>query len=160
MSSPLTSSRRGFALLQAIVLAALFAVLAVTILQLASRGNEMGNAKQKYDEFVSCADAARELLHSQFSAFGISPVQLTMNSVINNERLATGHYDSVNVASVEAASGAGTSSFGVSDISNKVASASLGGQTYRMTVVCSNAQAGSGVATRQSEIEFLVKFGL
>ena len=45
---------------------------------------------------------------------------------------------------------------GVMDIVNRTRAATLGGQMYRMTVVCSD----SASATRQSEVEFLVRFGL
>ena len=55
--------------------------------------------------------------------------------------------------------GVSSAGMGVSDMSNRIARVGMGGQLYRMTVVCSSGQAG-GVGAHQSEVEYLVRFGL
>lgn len=150
----------GFALIQALVLVTIFALLGATILSLSTREMGASTAKRSYDKTVSCADSAREYLYSQFQIFNVSPTMLKLNTLVNDERMLTGHYDQVAVESVEAAEGAPSANFGVTDISNRTASASMGGQTYRMTVLCSQANPGRNVSARQTEVEFLVRFGL
>ncbi len=114
--------------------------------------------KRRYDHAVSCSDAARDLLLSQFKVYSVSPTSLTLNQVIDDQLMASGHYDNVAVTSVNAAVGFTSETGGSNDISNRISRAGLGGQVYRMTVVCSSSTPGAN--TRQSEVEFLVRFGL
>ena len=73
--------------------------------------------------------------------------------------MASGHYDNLAITSVVAANGFGSGVGGASDISNRIAAAGLGGQVYRMTVVCGSSTVPDA-SSRQSEVEFLVRFGL
>lgn len=146
---------RGSALLFVVIMLAVLAVVGLAIITQANSEADGSAAKRQYDRSVACADAAREMLNAQFRLYGVAPVSLTLNTQVDGKQLASGHYNNVNVTSVVAATGATSGSMGISDMSNRIVRSALGGQLYRMTVVCSSA--GS---TRQSEIEFLVKFGL
>ena len=110
-------ARRGFSLLIVLIVVTLLAGLAAAFVSRASSANDADAAKRRYDRTVSCADAAREMLTSKFDAYGTSPTQLTLNSVLNDQKMTTGHYDSVAVTSVSAAAGTGGGNFGVSDVS-------------------------------------------
>ena len=135
---------------------------------------------RRYARAVSCTDAARDYLLSQFKASNLSasyiaayaantscatvagnPVPCINNIQINDQTMSTGHYDDFAVTSVGLATGVNTTqNTGVNDISNRIIKGGLGGQMYRMTVVCNNTAAGSDAGSRQSEVEFLVRFGL
>ncbi|MBF5042812.1 hypothetical protein FGE12_10445 [Aggregicoccus sp. 17bor-14] len=168
MRSPLPGARRaerGSALLLAVMLVLVLAIVGLAIANRASSEGESVSAKRHHDASVSCADTARELLMSKFSAYGASPTQVTLSESVNDHTLATGHYDlsGATVTSVVAVtSGSAQSQIGVSDVSNRIAKAGLGGQVYRMTVVCSSSAPGSTAdgGFRQSEVEYLVRFGL
>jgi Tfp pilus assembly protein PilX len=152
--------QRGSALLMAVIVVLVLGVIGLGIVSRAGRETETVAAKRKADESVSCAEAARELLMSQFSAYGASPVELTLNRKMDSKTLASGHYGSVAVKSVTASTGASQSSFGVSDVSNRLGRVGMGGQVYRMTVVCQSAAPAGGSTPRESEVEYLVRFGL
>lgn len=157
-------SRRGTALIFAVVMLAVLAIVGLAIIGQANAEGDGSVAKRQYDRSIACADAARELLNSQFRLYGLNPTTLTLDTPLEygastsvpDRSGRTGHYDSVTVTNaVVAATGSTSGSMGVSDMSNRTVRTALGGQLYRMTVVCSSA--GN---SRQSEIEFLVKFGL
>jgi hypothetical protein len=105
---------------------------------------------------VACAEGARQMLLGQFRTFGVNLFDLKLNKLVGDQKYASGHYDTFNVASVTDAagslgqqvSGSGTNRI----VGNK---GGLGGKAYRMTVVCSD----SSEATHQLEVEFLVNFG-
>ncbi|MCI0571752.1 MAG: hypothetical protein L0Y66_13450 [Myxococcaceae bacterium] len=151
---------RGSALLLAVVIVLVLGVIGLAIVTRATSEVDAAGAKRRYDQSVSCADAARELLMSQFTASGVSPTDMTLHTVVGDHTLATGHYDNINVASVTAATGAAQAAFGVSDVSNRIARSGMGGQVYRMTVVCSRGTTPTGAPAQQNEVEFLVRFGL
>jgi Tfp pilus assembly protein PilX len=154
-------AERGSALLLAVMLVLILSVVGLAIANRAANEGDSVAAKRHHDASVSCADAARELLMSQFTAFGTSPTEMVLNSVVSDRTLRTGHYDQVNVTSVVAESGVAQANFGVSDVSNRIARTGMGGQVYRMTVVCQTGTATAGQpAPRQSEVEYLVRFGL
>ena len=47
------------------------------------------------------------------------------------------------------------------DVSNRIARMGMGGQFYRITVVCGvGGAADGGISGRQTEVEYLVRFGL
>jgi hypothetical protein len=150
--------RRGSTLIVALMIIALVTVVAFAIVKMGSTEADAGGAKRRYDHAVSCSDAARDLLLSQFKIYSISPTSLTLNQVIDDQVMASGHYDNLAVTSVVSAAGFTSQTGGSNDISNRLSRAGLGGQVYRMTVVCSSS--APGAATRQSEVEFLVRFGL
>ena len=147
---------RGSALLVAIILVGVMAVVALALISRTNNEMEAVSAKRHYDVAVACADGARQMLMSSFRTFGLPPASLTLDKTVSDKRYSSGHYDTFAVQSVAAATGVSTGSVGVTDIVNRTRAATLGGQMYRMTVVCSD----SASATRQSEVEFLVRFGL
>ncbi len=149
---------RGSSLLPALIIISILSVVVVGIVRLGSTENDAVGAKRRFDHSIACADAARDLLMSQFHTYGMSPTQVTLSQAVGDQTMSTGHYDSLNVTSVVAATGYAAGVGGTSDISNRIARAGLGGQVYRMTVVCS--RTGIGAATQQSEVEFVVRFGL
>lgn len=156
-------AERGSALLLAVMLVLILSVVGLAIASRSSSEGDSVAAKRHRDGSVSCADAARDLLMSQFTAFGVSPTQMTLDTTVNGRTLRTGHYDtpagSVLLKSVEAEAGVAQAAIGVSDISNRISRTGMGGQVYRMTVVCESAAPGGGTP-RQSEVEYLVRFGL
>lgn len=155
------SAPRGTSLLFVVVILALLAIVGVAIVNRASREGDSAVAKRQYDKSLACADAARELLSSQFRLYGVTPTSLKLNTPIEDKTMISGHYDSVVINSVTATSGSTAGALGVSDISNRVSSTTLGGQLYRMSVVCSTVGSGTdGGNSRQSEVEYLVRFGL
>jgi Tfp pilus assembly protein PilX len=150
------TKHRGSALLVAIILVAVMALVALALINRTSNEMEAVGSKRHYDVAVSCADGARQMLMSSFKTFGLPPASLTLDKSLNDKRLSSGHYDTFAVQSVAPATGASPGNVGVSDIVNRTRSSQLGGQMYRLTVVCSD----SASATRQSEVEYLVRFGL
>jgi len=150
--------QRGSSLLLALMIVAILTVVAFAIVQMGSTEADAVGAKRRYDHAVSCSDAARDLLMSQFRAYNISPTSLTMNQVVDDQVMASGHYDNLAVTSVVPATGFGSGVGGASDVSNRIAASGLGGQVYRMTVVCGSSR--TDASSRQSEVEFLVRFGL
>ena len=147
---------RGSALLVAIILVGVMAVVALALITRTNNEMEAVSAKRHYDVAVACADGARQMLMSSFRTFGLPPASLTLDKTVSDKRYSSGHYDTFAVQSVAAATGVSTGSVGVTDIVNRTRAATLGGQMYRTSVVCSD----SASATRQSEVEFLVRFGL
>ena len=148
--------QRGSALLISIVLVAILAVVGLALVTRTTQGMEGVGAKRQHDSAVQCAEGARAMLLSQFRIFGAAPTSITLNQIVADKRYATGHYDQFNVGTVTAATGAQAANVGVSDITNRTSKAHLGGQVYRMTVVC----ADTTNSNRQAEVEFLVRFGL
>ena len=153
--TPSQRKARGSSLLFVVVILAVLAIVGLAIISQATSDGEAASGKRQYDRSVACADAAREMLQGQFRLYGTSPTTLILDTPVDDKTLITGHYDSVAVTSVGAAAGATQGALGVSDMSNRIIRSTLGGQLYRLTVVCKSA--GN---TRQSEIEYLVKFGL
>src|SRR5713101_7844525 len=128
---------RGSSLLPALIIISILSVVVVGIVRLGSTENDAVGAKRRFDHSIGCADAARDLLMSQFLTYGVSPTQVTLSQVVGDQIMSSGHYDQLNVTSVVAASGYSSwAGGGANDISNRIARAGLGGQVYRMTVVC------------------------
>jgi len=114
-------------------------------------------AKRKYDKAVSCAEAGRQMLLSQFRVFGMSPQSIILNNKVGDLNVYTGHYDQFAIASVQAVqrgSLGGSSSAGM-DLANRLTATGLGGTVYRFNVVCADS-----ANDHQSEVEFEVRFGL
>jgi hypothetical protein len=144
---------RGAALLLALILVAVLAVVALGLVTRSSTEIDAVGAKRKYDRSVSCAEAGREMLLSQFRVFGMDPTSLILNTRVGDLNVYTGHYDNFAVRSVVATKGQ-AASIGVSDASNRLM-AQLGGTAYRFTVVCADSK-----SSHQAEVEFEVRFGL
>lgn len=151
------ASRRGSSLLFAVIMLAVLAVVGLAVISQANAEADGSAAKRQYDRSVSCADAAREMLLSQFRLFGVArPTDLQLNTVVaDGKEMRSGHFDQVTVQRVTVAEGATAGNLGMTDRANKIVEGNLGGRVYSLNVVCSSAN-----NSRQAEVEFLVRFGL
>ena len=150
-------SQRGSTLIVTIVLVAVLTVVAAGLVERGNSSVATVNADRTYRAGVACADGARELLLSQFRAFNVDISKLKLDTTVAGQRIASGHYDSFNVESVRPLSGsAAIAQDNVMGMGNRSVATALGGAPYVFTVVCSDS-AGLG---RQTEVEFLIRFGI
>jgi hypothetical protein len=150
-------AERGSVLLVTIILLAVLSVVAVALIKRTDATIESVNTLRHYEASVSCADGAREMLLSQFRAFNVNPADATLNVTVDDRKLESGHYDQFNVKSVRPLAGAAALSQGaVMGMANRTQAAGLGGSPYVFTVVCTDTTGRN----RQTEIEFLIRFGL
>ena len=154
-----STPNRGSALLNVLIVVSVLSIVGLAFLQKGSNDADSAAAQRASIRASTCAEAGRELLLSEFRAYGTTPTQLTLNSTINDQNVSSGHYNQFAVQSVTAVSGVGSAGLGVSDMSNRIARVGMGGQVYRMIVVCSSNTSGDAGA-HQSEVEYLVRFGL
>jgi Tfp pilus assembly protein PilX len=150
---------RGSSLLNVLVITTVLSIVMLAFLQKGSNDNAASAAQRAATRSSICAEAGRELLLSQFRAYGTTPTQLTLSTTINDQNLSSGHYNQFAIKSITAVTTLASAGFGASDMSNRIARTGLGGQAYRMVVVCSSSNAGDAGA-HQSEVEYLVRFGL
>jgi hypothetical protein len=151
--------QRGGTLLNVLVVTSVLSILMLAFLQKGSNDSGASAAQRAATRASICAEAGRELLLSQFRAYGTTPTQLTLSTDINDQNLSSGHYNQFAIKSITAVNGMASAGNGVSDMSNRIARAGMGGQVYRMVVVCSSSHRGDAGA-HQSEVEYLVRFGL
>ncbi|HYS08454.1 MAG TPA: hypothetical protein VEP66_06905 [Myxococcales bacterium] len=147
---------RGSALILAMILMIALAVIGVAIVNRTSREVDAVASKRHWDRSSSCAEGARQMLLSQFRAYGVSLVNLQLQKRVGDQQYASGHYDNFNVTSISEAGGTPGGAVG-GDAANRITkrSGGLGGKGYRLTVVCRD----NALATHQQEVEFLVNFG-
>ena len=147
---------RGSALIISMILMVVLAVVGLALVKRTSREVDAVASKRHWDRAMSCAEGSRQMLLSQFRAYGVNRAGLQLSRVVGDQTYASGHYDNFNVASVGEAGGTPGGIVG-SDAANRITkrSGGLGGKGYRFTVICSDS-AGS---THQQEVEFLVNFG-
>jgi hypothetical protein len=160
-------SQRGSGLLLAIIVVAVITVVAVGVMRFSARELAGSFAGRRQDAVVACAEAGRQLLMSQFRAFGISPVQLTPVNVAldpaGNTRVLGGHVDANIQQVVVLPTGAfGPSPFGMQDRSNVIRGlgSDFSGTPYRVIVHCQDRGDGTLTSGRQLEVEFGVRYGL
>jgi len=154
-----STKQRGGALLNVLIVVGVLSIIGLAFLQRSSDDGAAAAAQRAATRASTCAEAARELLLSQFRAYGTTPTQLTLNTNINDQSVFSGHYNQFAIKSVTAVTGVGSSGIGVSDMSNRIARVGMGGQVYRMAVVCSSSSSADA-GSHQSEVEYLVRFGL
>jgi hypothetical protein len=159
MAYPHARSARGAALIIAMVLVAVLAVVALALIRRSNNEMDAIGGKRNYDRSVSCAEAGRQMLLSQFRVFGLDPTSIVLNTHAGNLNVYTGHYDQFAIQTVQAVgkgAGAGVNGTGASmDFANRLTSTGLGGTVYRFNVVCADSN-----NDHQSEVEFEVRFGL
>ena len=155
---------RGSALIIALILLTVLSIVALALVKRTNSEVEAVSAKRHYDLTASCAEAARQLVLSKFAQAGANLATLGMNITVTNLNLYTGHYSPPGgggymadggVLPLMGASG-GASSGGATDVANKIQQLSFGVTTYRVTVVCQDANN----VTRQTEVEFVINSGL
>ena len=154
-----------------VVMVAIISVLAASVLTFSQR--ELGASRNERvgDELLACADAGRQYILSRFNLLQSAPVDLTPVNVRLDKPgevpcppgappeggrcVRSGHIGQVSVTGVVAApTQTGGARRNLRDLSNTVAKTQLGGVPYLLTVHCEDS---SG---RQSEVEFLVRFGI
>lgn len=151
----------GLSMLVVLILIVVLTLVAFAVISMASKEVDAVGAKRRFDKGVSCAESARNLLLSQFRIYGSAPTSLVLNTPIDDRVLATGHFDNVAVTSVtNASSSSAITTLGATDMSNRITRRGLGGQLYRITVVCSKANASGAPTGEQNEVEYLVRFGM
>lgn len=153
-------------MLLALVVVVVVTSIAIAMIRISSRELSGSIASRQNEALVSCAEAGRQLLMSQFRTAGVSPSSLTLNTPIDGTTGSTyavgGHMDTT----VESVTLLPTNSFGIQrsqvrDLTNIVAgAASLGGSPYRIIVHCEDRRSGTGANARQLEVEFGMRFGL
>src|SRR5262249_13470905 len=143
-------------LLNALIVVAVLSLTGLAFLQKGSNDSYASSAQRAAMRSATCAEAGRELLLSQFRAYGTTPTQLTLNTSINDQNVSTAHYNQFAIKSITAVTGTSSTGMGVSDMSNRIARADMGGQLYRVLVVCNSRASRS----HQNEVEYLVRFGL
>ena len=147
---------RGSALIVAMILMVVLAVVGLALVKRTSAEVDAVASKRHWDRAMSCAEGARQMLLSQFRAYGVQLANLQLSKVVGDQSYNSGHYDNFNVTSVAEAGGTPGGAVG-SDAANRITkrSGALGGKGYRFTVVCRD----NASATHQQEVEFLVNFG-
>jgi hypothetical protein len=147
---------RGSALIVALILMMVLTVVGIALVNRTTREVDAVASKRHWDRAMSCAEGARQMLLSQFRAYGVNLTNLQLQKQVGDQQYASGHYDSFNVTSVEEAGGTPGGGVG-GNAANSITrrSGGLGGKGYRLTVVCRD----EGEATHQQEVEFLVNFG-
>ncbi len=160
---------RGSALLLTMIVVVVITVLGIAMIRFASRELAGATATRQNDALVSCAEAGRQLILSQFRSTTISPASLTaLNLPISGQgtaRAVGGHIDSnvqVQQVVVLPSGTFGASRNAVRDLSNIIAGAgSLGGTPYRVIVHCQDhGDPATPTSGRQLEVEFGLRFGL
>src|SRR5258706_16202109 len=140
MAYPHARSARGAALLIAMMLVAILAVVALALVRRSNNEMDAVGGKRNYDRSVSCAEAGRQMLLSQFRVFGIDPTSIVLNTHAGNLNVYTGHYDQLAIQTVQAVSkgsGAGGNGQGAAmDAANRLSAGGVGGTVYRLQVVC------------------------
>src|SRR2546422_9945795 len=91
---------RGSALIVSMILMIVLAVVGIALVNRTTREVDAVASKRHWDRSMSCAEGAREMLLSQFRAYGVNLVNLQMQRQIGDQQYATGHYDNFNVTSV------------------------------------------------------------
>jgi len=159
MAYPHARSARGAALIIAMMLVAVLAVVALALVRRTTNEMDAIGGKRNYDRSVSCAEAGRQMLLSQFRVFGLDPTSIVLNTHAGNLNVYTGHYDQFAIQTVKAVAkgaGAGVNGTGAGmDQANRLSATGLGGTVYRFNVVCADSS-----NDHQSEVEFEVRFGL
>jgi len=165
------TKQRGSALVIAIIVVLIVTVIGVGMLRFAFRETAGATAGAREQALVACAEAARQVLVSQFNALGLLPTAITaLNLPLDNAAAGSattqavgGHYGTAGVT-VAQVSFLPENAFGTTnhsrDITNVVAVAGQGGRPFKVVVHCQAGDTSSATSGRQLEVEFGVRFGL
>jgi hypothetical protein len=164
-------AQRGSILLLALVLVVVLGLLGAAALSFSRSELAAARTARGGEELLACADAGRQYLLSRFKLFAMKPASLTV--ALSSDKLTGpcppaagsdekclmgGHLGDTRttVQGVRASpAGGDRGTRNARDLSNVVADAnSLGGTDYQIVVHCMD---GRG---RESEVEFVVRFGL
>jgi hypothetical protein len=134
--------------------------------------------KLRGDRMQACAETARRYLLSRLRVFGVSVTDLKLDPAGNTSWaklpddpspskqsiIGPGHYDedltlTAPSISIVPSSSMGSSGEQIRDLANAApGSSTLGGQYYRVVMKCQ--EAGTLGVARESEIEFVFRYGL
>ena len=165
------TSQRGSALIIAVIVVLIVTVIGVGMLRFAFRETAGATAGAREQALVSCAEAARQVLVSQFNALGLQPTSIAaLNLPLDSAspgsataRAVGGHYGTSGVT-VDQVSYLPENAFGttnrVRDLTNIIATAGQGGRPLKVVVHCQAGDTTSAASGRQLEVEFGVRFGL
>lgn len=155
-----SSHDRGSALVIAMILMVVLAVVGIAIVNRTTKEVDAVASKRHWDRAMSCAEGARQMLLSEFRAYGLDITQLTLQKTVGDQNFASGHYDSFQVATVQPAQGSPGGVVG-GDAANRITKGGkgLGQKAFRFAVVCADSAQVNGHSTHQQEVEFLVNFG-
>lgn len=146
-------------------------ILVAGALQLSSASREASAAKMQADQMSACTENARRYLMSRLRVFGVQVTDLKLDSAqtstfvklpdsdvpADRTTIGLGHYGDTAGTTIKvlSASAFGASARQVFEDVNTTRRGSLGGQYYRVTMVC--AQPGQ---KREAEVEFVFRFGI
>ena len=155
-------SQRGGTLIFSLIVVLAVTAIGVAMIRFASLELSAATAGRKHQELVSCADAGRKLLLSQFKLLGAPVTQISaLNANLDDRTIASaGHYDGVNVVQVSPLPGWTAGPTKPSTANWRIRTESLGGNPYKVVVHCQVAGDGTPTSGRQLEVEFGVRFGL
>lgn len=156
---------RGSALVIALILVTVLSLVGLALVKRANSEIDAVSAKRHYDMTASCAEAARQLVMSKFAQAGANMGTLGLQITLGQLNLYTGHYSLPDGGSGFVpdggvlplmSTGGGATSGGATDVANKIQKVNFGTTPYRVTVVCQDANN----VTRQTEVEFVINYGL
>jgi Tfp pilus assembly protein PilX len=158
-------SPRGSALLVAMIALAVLMVLVVGAIQFTGTNQQAAIAKGQGDRVSACAETARRYLLSRLRTFNMPIAGLTLEREVpdaveqaDRSKMLTAHYGQntpQQTIQVVSSSDFSASQKQVRDLANAAPeSATLGGQYYRVVMVC-NEPGG-----RSAETEFVFRHGL
>ena len=158
-----TARDRGSALIIALILVTVLSIVGLALVKRTNNEIDAVAAKRHYDLTASCAEAARQLVISKFAAAGANLASLGLSVQIGNLNMYTGHYSAGDGGYLAdggvlalVSTGGGATSGGATDVANKIQKLSFGTTPYRVTVVCQD----TNNVTRQTEVEFVINYGL
>ncbi|MGZ3461594.1 MAG: hypothetical protein ACXU86_24145 [Archangium sp.] len=162
-----TRAPRGNALMLTLIALAVLMILVGGAIRFTNNNREATSEKLRGDRVSACADAARRHMLSRLKLFSASTdFQLLDTQLIDDPapdartKMVTGHYGSGAQATVVSVNPVQMGAAGrqVRDIANTSPAGGgfLGGQYYRVVVKCQE----SGDLGRESEVEFLFRYGL
>lgn len=180
-------SVRGNSLMVTMIALAVLMVLVVGAIRFTGTNREAAVSKVRGDRLAACADTARRYLLSRLRVFGVSVTDLRLEGAVNQpnfyallpddavdaqkSRIGAAHYGT-EVTSITAStqgvpsavaivpsSQIGSTGKMARDMANAAPSTTtLGGTFYRVVMKCQ--EPGTLGAARESEVEFVFRYGL
>ncbi len=166
---PFNRADRGSALVLTMIVLVVVTMLAVAMIRFSARELAGATSARQNDALVSCAEAGRQLILSQFRASSVSPTSLVaLNVPLGGSsgltRAVGGHVDSnvqIDQVTVLPSATFGVQQNVVRDLTNIITGAAqLGGTPYRIIVHCQDHGDGTLTSGRQLEVEFGLRYGL
>jgi hypothetical protein len=172
----LTVSARGNSLLVTMIALSVMMVLVIGAISFTGTNRQAAVGKVRGDRITACADTARRYLLSKLRVYGVSVTDLKLSGSCTYARIpdapntadqsliGPGHYGDDLTAAAPAVAIVSGSAFGegarqIRDMANAApGSSTLGGQYYRVVMKCQ--EPGAAGVARESEVEFVFRYGL